>query len=90
MLSVMEVILALKSTPLFREVPGEGLKRLSDFIHEKTVRSGEVVFAEQDLGDEMYLVRSGQVSVLQDVGGEQTRVVVVAIRRPFRRNGDYR
>ncbi len=78
MLSVMEVILALKSTPLFREVPGEGLKRLSDFIHAKTVRSGEVVFAEQDLGDEMYLVRSGQVSVLQDVGGEQTRVVVVA------------
>lgn len=78
MLSVMEVILALKSTPLFQEVPGEGLKRLSDFIQEKTVRSGEVVFAEQDLGDEMYLVRSGQVSVLQDVGGEQTRVDVIA------------
>jgi CRP/FNR family cyclic AMP-dependent transcriptional regulator len=77
MLSVMEIILALKSTPLFREVPGEGLKRLSDFVQEKTVRANEVVFAEQDLGDEMYLVRSGRVSVLQDVGGEPTRVDVV-------------
>ena len=36
------------------------------------------MFAEQDLGDEMYLVRSGQVSVMQDVGGEQTRLDVVA------------
>lgn len=77
MLSVMEVILALKTTPLFREVPGEGLKRLSDFIQEKTVRANEVVFAEQDLGDEMYLVRSGRISVMQDVAGEPTRVDVV-------------
>ena len=63
MLSVMEVILALKSTPLFCEVPGEGLKRLSDFIQEKSVSAGEVIFAEQDLGDEMYLVHRGSVSV---------------------------
>jgi CRP-like cAMP-binding protein len=68
MLSVMEVILALKSTPLFRNVPGEGLKRLSDFIQEKSVRAGEVVFREDDFGDEMYLVRSGQVSIHQDLG----------------------
>lgn len=74
MLSVMEVILALKSTPLFQEVPGEGLKRLSDFIQEKSVRAGELVFAENDLGDEMYLVRTGRVRVEQDVGGEQTQV----------------
>jgi CRP-like cAMP-binding protein len=67
MLSVMEVILALKSTSLFRSVPGEGLKRLSDFIQEKKVAAGEVVFREGDLGDEMYLVRSGQVSLHQEL-----------------------
>lgn len=77
MISVMEVILALKGTPLFRDVPGEGLKRLSDFIQEKTVRAGELVFAEHDLGDEMYLVRSGRVSIQQDVAGERTTVDVV-------------
>jgi CRP-like cAMP-binding protein len=68
MLSVMEVILALKSTPLFRNVPGEGLKRLSDFIQEKEVLAGELVFREEDLGDEMYLVRSGRVSIHQELG----------------------
>jgi CRP/FNR family transcriptional regulator, cyclic AMP receptor protein len=67
MLSVMEIILALKSTPLFRNVPGEGLKRLSDFIQEKTARAGESIFREEDLGDEMYLVRSGQVSIQQEL-----------------------
>lgn len=63
MLSVMEIILALKSTPLFRNVPGEGLKRLSDFIQEKNVSAEDVVFHEEELGDEMYFVRTGQVSL---------------------------
>jgi CRP/FNR family transcriptional regulator len=67
MLSVMEVILALKSTPLFQNVPGEGLKRLSDFIQEKKERAGVLIFREDDLGDEMYLVRSGQVSIHQEL-----------------------
>jgi CRP-like cAMP-binding protein len=67
MISVMEVILALKSTPLFRNVPGEGLKRLSDFIQEKNVNAGDVIFREEDLGDEMYLVRSGQVSISHEL-----------------------
>ncbi len=68
MLSVMEVILALKSTPLFRSVPGEGLKRLSDFVHEKSALAGEIVFREGDFGDEMYLVRSGRVEIHQELG----------------------
>lgn len=67
MLSVMEVIFALKSTSLFRSVPGEGLKRLSDFIQEKTVKKDEVIFHEDDLGDEMYLVRSGRVEIHQQL-----------------------
>lgn len=77
MLSVMEVILALKSTPLFNNIPGEGLRRLSDFIQEKDVKGGEVIFHEDDLGEEMYIVRSGQVNVQQGMGGEQTLLSIV-------------
>lgn len=77
MLSVMEVILALKSTPLFRHVPGEGLRRLSDFIQEKGALAGEVVFREEDFGDEMYLVRTGQVSIHQELGEGPALVEVV-------------
>ena len=78
MLSVMEVILALKNAPLFRDVPGEGLKRLSDFVQEKNVRAGEIIFSEQDLGDEMYLVRSGKVIVQQEIAEQQTTIDKVA------------
>lgn len=67
MLSVMEVILALKSTPLFQNVPGEGLKRLSDSIQEKTARAGDTIFREEDLGDEMYFVRTGEINILQEL-----------------------
>jgi CRP-like cAMP-binding protein len=77
MLSVMEVILALKSTPLFRNVPGEGLKRLSDFIQEKEVAAGEVVFREEDFGDEMYLVRSGQINIHQELGDAPSLIEMV-------------
>lgn len=77
MISVMEIILALKNTSVFREVPGEGLKRLSDFIQEKKVRAGELIFAEQDLGDEMYLVRSGRVSIQKEIAGETTELDVM-------------
>lgn len=77
MLSVMEVILALKNTPLFQNVPGEGLKRLSDFVHEKEVSTGEVVFREDEFGDEMYLVRSGQVSIHQEQGEGPALIEVV-------------
>jgi CRP/FNR family cyclic AMP-dependent transcriptional regulator len=77
MLSVMEIILALKRTSLFKDVPGEGLKRLSDFIQEKKVRAGEMIFSEDDLGDEMYLVRSGRVSVQQNVGGQVSKLGII-------------
>lgn len=77
MLSVMEIILAIKATPLFHDVPGEGLKRLSDFIRETSVRAGEVIFREDDLGDEMYFVRSGQVSIHQELPSGPALVEIV-------------
>jgi len=73
----MDIFLSLKGTPLFARVPGEGLKRLSDFIQEKTVRTGEIIFAEEDLGDEMYLVRSGRVRIQQEIGDQPTAVDTV-------------
>ena len=77
MLNVMEVILALKGTALFRNVPGEGLKRLSDFIQEKKVSAAEQIFREGDLGDEMYIVRLGRVSLHHDVGGAPALIEMV-------------
>ena len=65
MLSTMELIVALKEIPLFSAVRGEGLKRISDAIRETRIASGELIFAEQDRGDEMYMIHSGKVSLFR-------------------------
>ena len=36
------------------------------------MRAGEVIFREEDLGDEMYMVRTGQVNVYQEMGEDRT------------------
>ncbi len=77
MLSVMEVIIALKQIPLFASVHGEGLKRLSDVIREKQITEGEVVFAENDLGEEMYLVYSGKILVYHDLAGHDEPLEII-------------
>ena len=67
MLSLMEVILALKGIPLFASVHGQELRRLSEGIHEMEVKKGELLFAQNDLGEEMYLVHSGRIGIYQEI-----------------------
>lgn len=66
MLSLMEVILALKSIPLFASVHGQELRRLAEVVHEKEIEQGEVLFAQNDLGEEMFLVHSGRIGIYQE------------------------
>lgn len=77
MLSIMEVIIALKRIPLFSGVHGEGLKRISDAVWEKKLKAGELVFAESDFGEEMYLVYSGKIVIFQDMAGKVEPLEVV-------------
>ena len=68
MLSMMDLIIALKRIPLFSSVHGEGLKRVAETIREMKLPAGELVFAEHDLGDEMYIVHSGRVLIFNETG----------------------
>jgi CRP-like cAMP-binding protein len=77
MLSVMEIIIALKQIPLFHSVHGEGLKRISDAVREKHIPSQELVFAEKELGEEMYLVYSGKILIYQDLAGRREPLDIV-------------
>jgi CRP-like cAMP-binding protein len=70
-LSVMDLIIALKQIPVFASVHGEGLKRLSDAIREMRVSSGELIFAEHELGEEMYVVYSGKIRIYHETGGHE-------------------
>lgn len=77
MLSVMEIIIALKQVPLFADIHGEGLKRLSDVVREKPAAANEIIFAERDLGEEMYVVFRGRVLIYQELGGEPVKLDVI-------------
>jgi CRP-like cAMP-binding protein len=74
---MMDIIISLKQIPLFANVHGEGLKRISDVIREKHISAGELVFAEKDLGEEMYLIHSGKVLIYQELAGKQEPLSVV-------------
>ena len=78
-LSIMELVIAVKRITLFSNVCGEGLKRLADVVREKAVTAGEVVFAENDLGDEMYLVHRGAVDLFQTFGDRDASIGEVTV-----------
>lgn len=78
-LTLMELVIAIKRVPLFVSVHGEGLKRLADVIREKPVKAGEIVFAEGDLGEEVYLVHEGAVTLYHVVNGREAHLFDVEV-----------
>jgi CRP/FNR family cyclic AMP-dependent transcriptional regulator len=45
--------------------------------YEKHLRSGEVLFKEGDVGDEMYLIRSGKIRIVKDLEGTKKTLAVI-------------
>ena len=71
MLSVMDLIIALKRIPLLASVHGEGLKRIAESVREKPISKGELIFAEHELGEEMYVVHDGKIVIFHETGGRE-------------------
>lgn len=63
MLSTVEKVLFLKSIDLFSQIPGEDLAQVAVIATEETREGGEVIFAEGEDGDALYLVLDGKVRV---------------------------
>ena len=76
-LSVMEILISIKKTRLFGELPGDAIKRLADFIQQKRVATGQNVFVEGDLGEEMYFLHSGLVTLLHKTSGGNRTVATL-------------
>lgn len=68
----MEKIDILKRTDIFYDLTGTQLEMLASLCEERSVKLGELVFEENSMGDEMFLIARGSVEVLVDpsiVGG---------------------
>jgi CRP-like cAMP-binding protein len=69
----MDVLEALKTTLLFRDVPESILKIVAECVEERTVSSGPIVSSHQAT-DALYIIRRGTVQGTR--GGEATPIVL--------------
>lgn len=66
MLSLVEKVLILKSSPLFGDTPDNVLADIADLVDEIAVEKGQVVFNRGDAGDSLYIIVSGRVEVWEN------------------------
>jgi hypothetical protein len=74
-LSIMERILLLRSVPLLADLSPTDLKRVAAIASEQHFLDGEIIFEQDEPGDEMYVVVSGEVRVLVRSGEDGDREV---------------
>lgn len=60
---LLERIAFLQKVPLFKDVPENYLVSLEKIVHPVYLKRGETLFHQGDLGDAMYIIRFGSVSV---------------------------
>ncbi|CAN5686783.1 hypothetical protein BH09MYX1_BH09MYX1_26500 [soil metagenome] len=63
LLPLFERMAFLRTVPLFEEMPGAELRRVAEMLSSVQVREGETIFKKGDPGDDLFLVRSGLVSI---------------------------
>ncbi len=71
----MTVLEALQRAPLFKDFTDAGLETLASVFHERAVAAGTVLFAEDDVGESLLVVKSGSVRLVQAVAGGGAREV---------------
>jgi len=63
MLSTIEKVLFLKTVDLFSRLPGQDLAQIAGIAHEISYRKGEELIREGEVGDALFLLVAGEVSV---------------------------
>ena len=62
-LLLLEKVLLLKSLSIFKETPETILAELAPLMQEEEVEQGTVIFEENEPGDCMYIILSGQIQI---------------------------
>jgi len=68
----------LKNIVLFRDFKGdiEVLKKIEDIFEERKAKKGSVIIKEGELGDELYIIKKGSVSILKNTLQNEPYTVV--------------
>lgn len=62
-LLLLEKVLLLKSLSIFKETPETILAELAPLMQEEQVEKGTVIFEEEEPGDCMYIIFSGEIQI---------------------------
>ena len=73
----MEVGRFIKSATLLGDLPNAALAQLAERVGERRVHAGEDVVLRGEPGEECFLVRSGQLDVIDDSTGEERRLATL-------------
>ena len=63
MITTVEKVLFLRGIDLFSQISGEDLARIAQIASEGAFEKNELIFAQGDIGDSLYLVIEGKVKV---------------------------
>lgn len=80
----MKSVEHLKKIPLFQSIPEGELLRLDENLKAVSVKKGEIIISEGEVGDCLYIIRRGRVKIIADVKDADEPVVL-----SFLGSGDY-
>ena len=66
MIDLFEKILLLKNSDIFNQINTDDLRYVADALDEEKYLSGDIVFEQDDRGDNMYVIVDGQVGISID------------------------
>lgn len=69
-LGTMDRILFLRQVSIFKNLAPEDLHQIAEIATERVFAADEVIYREDDIGDEMSIIVEGQVRVTTQVNGE--------------------
>ena len=62
-LLLLEKVLLLKSLSIFKDTPETSLAELAPLMQEEEVEQGAIIFEEDEPGDCMYIILTGQIEI---------------------------
>ncbi len=57
------ILQVLRASSIFEEVSEETLSKIATFSHEESFQPGEIIFAEGDVAEKLYILEEGEVGI---------------------------
>ena len=67
----------IKSATVLGDLSAAALAQLAEHVHERSVAAGEIVIRRGDAGEECYLVRDGELEVIDDSADPERRLATL-------------